>query len=143
LQPVQANPVLEEAGEPGIRSAQRISDLIRRPRVSLQSLAEASGGTVPQAGPDAWTSVEIELKYAGYLQRELAAIEKLKSLADFSLPADLPYLELSSLSTEARHKLDRIRPGSLAQAGRIPGVSPADLQNLVVEVSRQRRIEVA
>jgi tRNA uridine 5-carboxymethylaminomethyl modification enzyme len=86
--------------------------------------------------------VEIELKYAGYLERERQAIEKLQALADFVLPRDLPYLALASLSTEARQKLDRVRPESLAQAGRIPGVSPADLQNLVLEVSR-RRLEVA
>ncbi len=138
LQPTSANQVLDRAGESGIESPQRIADLIRRPRVGLRALADASQIEVPPATDDVWTSVEIELKYAGYLERERLAIKKLQALADFSLPQDLPYLELASLSTEARHKLDRIRPDSLAQAGRIPGVSPSDLQNLVVEVSRQR-----
>ncbi len=138
LQPTSANQVLDRAGESGIESPQRIADLIRRPRVGLRALAAASQIEVPPATDDVWTSVEIELKYAGYLERERLAIKKLQALADFTLPQDLPYLELASLSTEARHKLDRIRPDSLAQAGRIPGVSPSDLQNLVVEVSRQR-----
>ena len=57
----------------------------------------------------------------------------------FALPGELPYLELRSLSTEAREKLDRVRPASLAQAARIPGVSPSDLHNLVVETARWRR----
>jgi tRNA uridine 5-carboxymethylaminomethyl modification enzyme len=142
LQPASVNQVLDRAGESGIESPQRIADLIRRPRVGLRALAEASQTAAPRATDDVWTSVEIELKYAGYLERERLAIKKLQALADFTLPQDLPYLELTSLSTEARHKLDRIRPDSLAQAGRIPGVSPSDLQNLVVEVSRRRR-EVA
>jgi len=138
LQPASVNQVLDRAGESDVESPQRIADLIRRPRVGLRALAESSQAEVPPATDDVWTSVEIELKYAGYLKRERLAIKKLQALADFTLPQDLPYLELTSLSTEARHKLDRIRPDSLAQAGRIPGVSPSDLQNLVVEVSRQR-----
>ena len=88
---------------------------------------------------DALTSVEVELKYVGYLERERAAAARLAEMASFRLPADTPYLELASLATEARQKLDRVRPGSLAQAGRIPGVSPSDLQNLILEVARRRR----
>jgi tRNA uridine 5-carboxymethylaminomethyl modification enzyme len=84
-------------------------------------------------------SVEIELKYAGYLERERAAARRLEELAHFRLPADVPYVELQSLSTEARQKLERVRPTSLAQAARVPGVSPSDLQNLVLEVVRRRR----
>jgi tRNA uridine 5-carboxymethylaminomethyl modification enzyme len=84
-------------------------------------------------------SAEIEIKYKGYLARERAAAEKLAEMANFRLPPDLPYLDLRSLSTEARQKLDRVRPESLAQAGRIPGVSPSDLQNLVLEVVRRGR----
>ena len=61
---------------------------------------------------------------------------------DFALPGDLPYPELASLSFEARQKLERIRPATLAQAARIPGVSPSDLQNLVMEVRKRRSAEV-
>ncbi len=142
LTPAEANRVLDEVDESPIASSQKVAELTRRPRVSLRRLAEATQGPVPSATDDVWTTVEIELKYAGYLERERQAIEKLQALADFVLPRDLPYLALASLSTEARQKLDRVRPESLAQAGRIPGVSPADLQNLVLEVSR-RRLEVA
>ena len=84
-------------------------------------------------------SAEIELKYAGYITREREAATRLAELANFSLPRDLPYAELMSLTTEARQKLDEIRPESLARAGRIPGISPSDLQNLVFEVLRRRR----
>jgi len=68
-----------------------------------------------------------------------AEIKRLSELAAFALPLELPYLELRSLATEARQKLDRIRPTSLAQAARVPGISPSDLHNLVIEATRWRR----
>jgi tRNA uridine 5-carboxymethylaminomethyl modification enzyme len=88
---------------------------------------------------EAYVAVEIELKYEGYLARERAAAARLAELASFALPPELPYLSLRTLSTEARQKLDRVRPTSLAQAARVPGVSPSDLHNLVVETMRWRR----
>jgi len=87
--------------------------------------------------------VEMELKYEGYLARERERAGALQRQAEFALPADLPYPELASLSFEARQKLERIRPATLAQAGRIPGVSPSDLQNLVMEVRKRRGGEPA
>jgi tRNA uridine 5-carboxymethylaminomethyl modification enzyme len=84
-------------------------------------------------------SVETEAKYEGYLEREREMARRMSELAHFRLPAELPYLSFASLSTEARQKLDTVRPDSLARAGRIPGISPSDLQNLVVEVLRHGR----
>ena len=91
----------------------------------------ADDGAVASAG--------IELKYEGYLVREREAAARLAELASFALQPDLPYPDFKSLSTEARQKLQRVRPASLAQAARIPGVSPSDLHNLVVETMRWRR----
>jgi tRNA uridine 5-carboxymethylaminomethyl modification enzyme len=135
-----ANPVLQSFGEREILESQRVSDLARRPRVSLQKLLSAAGfSSSADITEDAWVSAEIELKYEGYLARERQAADRLAELATFRLPADVAYLDLLSLSTEARQKLDRVRPPSLAQAARIPGVSPSDLQNLVLEVIKRRR----
>ena len=120
-------------GEP-----ERVASVARRPGVSLRALLEAAGVTVT-AEDAAVVSAGIELKYDGYLAREREAAARLAELASFALPADLPYVEFKSLATEARQKLDRIRPTSLAQAARIPGVSPSDLHNLVVETARWRR----
>jgi len=120
-------------GEP-----ERVASLARRPGVSLRALLEAAGVMVT-AEDAAVVSAGIELKYDGYLAREREAAARLAELASFALPADLPYVEFKSLATEARQKLDRIRPTSLAQAARIPGVSPSDLHNLVVETARWRR----
>jgi len=137
--PETANPLLEIAGERPIAEPTRVADLARRPRVGLRGLATAAGVMADDIGPDAWLSVEIELRYEGYLARERESAARLAEMASFHLPADLPYEELRCLSTEARQKLSRIRPESLGQAGRIPGVSPADLQGIVSEVVRRRR----
>ncbi len=134
-----ANEVLRQVGERPVSEPQRISELARRPRVTLRALLSTTLDPAPPADDETWNSVEIELKYAGYLERERHAASRVEELANFRLPPDLPYLEIVSLSTEARQKLDRVRPESLAQAGRIPGVSPSDLQNLVVEVVRRRK----
>ena len=135
ITPAQAGPVLAGGS---IATAERLDVLARRPRVSLRELLSAAG--VPGEMSDATVAaVEIELKYDGYLAREREAAARLAELATFSLPEDLRYQELSSLSTEARQKLERIRPTSLAQASRIPGVSPSDLHNLVMESIRWRR----
>ena len=84
-------------------------------------------------------AVEVEVKYEGYVLRERERAERLRKQAQFRLPEEAPFQEFATLSREAREKLSRIRPTNLAQAGRIPGVSPADLQNLVLEVKRWHR----
>jgi tRNA uridine 5-carboxymethylaminomethyl modification enzyme len=134
-----ANAVLAPAGETPIREPQRVADLARRPRVGLKELLATVLKTGLDHAEEVWHWAEIEIKYEGYLQRERQAALKLSELVNFRLPEDLPYLQLHSLSMEARQKLGRIRPESLAQAGRIPGVSPSDLQNLVMEVLRRRQ----
>jgi tRNA uridine 5-carboxymethylaminomethyl modification enzyme len=110
----------------------------KRPGVSLAALLEAAGVGAGLAA-DAMLAAEIEIKYDGYLVREREAAARLAELASFALPADLPYLGLQSVATEARQKLDHVRPTSLAQAARVPGVSPSDLHNLVLEVARWHR----
>jgi tRNA uridine 5-carboxymethylaminomethyl modification enzyme len=117
---------------------ERIAVVAKRPGVSLGALLTAAGAGAGLT-PDAVLAAEIEIKYDGYLQREREAAARLAELASFALPTDLPYLELRSLATEARQKLDQVRPTSLAQAARVPGVTPSDLHNLVLEATRWRR----
>jgi len=125
-----------EVGE--LKSTERVASLVKRPGTSLRALLLAAGVSEPWTD-DALAAAEIELKYEGYLAREKDAAARLAEMTDFALPMDLPYPELKSLSIEARQKLAAVRPASLAQAGRIPGVSPSDLHNLVVETTRWRR----
>ncbi|HST57860.1 MAG TPA: tRNA uridine-5-carboxymethylaminomethyl(34) synthesis enzyme MnmG [Longimicrobium sp.] len=143
--PEQAEPVLQAAGSPLLREPTRLSVLVKRPNVAAAALMEVVGGA-PEGEPhlleEVLTTAEMELRYEGYLLKERARAETMRRQADFPLPEALPYPELASLSFEARQKLDRIRPATLAQAGRIPGVSPSDLQNLVMEVRKRRDLHV-
>jgi tRNA uridine 5-carboxymethylaminomethyl modification enzyme len=137
ITPGAAAPVLAGSGG-ALAEPERVAAVARRPGVSLGQLLEAAGVNVA-ADETAVASAGIELKYDGYLAREREAAARLAELASFVLPADLPYPEFRSLATEARQKLHDVRPTSLAQAARIPGVSPSDLHNLVVETMRWRR----
>ena len=139
LRPDQVNGYLADCNESQILVKQRIGELIKRPKLHLKELFSCSDLDVPEVADESLISAEIELKYAGYLTREREAAKKLAELAGFRLPADIEYAGIESLSTEARQKLAEVRPESLAQAGRIPGVSPSDLQNLVLAVMKLGR----
>src|SRR5213083_2355601 len=136
ITPEQAAGPLEESGT-RLTESERIAVVAKRPGVSLGRLLVATG--IADASVDAVLAAEVEIKYDGYLAREREAAARLAELASFVLPPDLPYLELRTLATEARQKLDRVRPTSLAQAARIPGVTPSDLHNLVLAATRWRR----
>jgi len=137
--PEAVNPLLAEAGTPPLVEATRAVELLRRPRVPARGLAAGGAPFDPDAEGDALAAVEVELKYEGYVRREVERAGRLREQASFELPDDVPYADFLNVSYEAREKLSRIRPASLAQAGRIPGVSPSDLQNLILEVRRWRR----
>ncbi len=134
--------VLERAGSAPLAHAVKVVDLARRQHVSLGDLLAAAGvgGSLPT---DAVVTAELEIKYAGYFERERTQAARLRRMGEFALPAELPYDSLRSLSFEARQKLGALRPRTLAQASRVPGVSPTDLQNLVLEVERWRRAGAA
>jgi tRNA uridine 5-carboxymethylaminomethyl modification enzyme len=140
LKPAQVAAVLEKAGSDPLSEPTNAAAILKRPRVRAEDLLTLAGqGELARAAGEALPAVETELKYAGYVARERERAERLREQAGFQLDEDLPYHEFVTLSHEAREKLLRVRPGSLAQAGRIPGVSPADLQNLVLQVKRWRR----
>ncbi len=139
LTPAVAQAVLTSAASQPITEPTRALDLLRRPRVRAEALYSSTGpGRAPLARADALAAVEIELKYEGYVARERERARKLRERANILLDNDLQYMGFLTLSHEAREKLDRVRPETLAQAARIPGVSPADLQNLVLELRRRR-----
>jgi tRNA uridine 5-carboxymethylaminomethyl modification enzyme len=135
-----ANAVLEGAGERPVDEPQRAAVLLQRPPVSLDALREGVPGA-PEVASEVAHSVEVEVKYAGYVARERERAERLREQARFRIPEALDYEGLVTLSTEGREKLAQVRPTTLAQAGRVPGVSAADLQNLVMEVRKGRRSE--
>jgi tRNA uridine 5-carboxymethylaminomethyl modification enzyme len=137
VRPGQVASLLERSGSAAIPHSMKIAELARRQEVSLAALFVAAGiDDAPQG--EAVVTAELELKYAGYFTREREAADRMRRMGDFALAVELPYHEMKSLSTEARQKLAHRRPSSLAMAARIPGVSPNDLQNLVLEVARWR-----
>lgn len=138
IRPDQADPYLVAIGGSPLAHSVKVAEVARRQGVSLADLFVATGVGV-NLSRDAVQTAELEIKYSGYFERERVQAEKMRRLGDLVLDAALPYGEMRSLSHEARQKLLAIRPRTLAQASRIPGVSPSDLQNLVLETSRQKQ----
>jgi tRNA uridine 5-carboxymethylaminomethyl modification enzyme len=137
IRPEEAAPVLTAAASAPLVHAVRLSELARRQNVALGDLFRVLGvgGDLPA---DAVISTELELKYSAYFDRERTQADKLRRMGDFPLDAALPYGEMFSLSTEARQKLTHLQPRTLAQAAGAPGVSPTDVQNLVIEIEKRR-----
>ncbi len=138
IAPDVAAPVLTRVASSPLAHAVRVAEVARRQDVSLHELFRAVdvGAHLPA---DAVVSTELELKYAGYFERERTQADRLRRLGSFPLDDALPYESMHSLSLEARQKLARLRPRTLAQAAGVPGVSPTDLQNLVIEIEKRRR----
>lgn len=133
--PAVANRLLESSASSPISEPVRLSELARRPEVELARLLSATGYETID-GEGEWAA--IELRYRGYMEREREMAGKMVEMEEFGIPETLEFSDLESLSYEAREKLTRHRPSSLGQAGRIPGVTPSDLQNLVMEVLKAR-----
>jgi tRNA uridine 5-carboxymethylaminomethyl modification enzyme len=133
LQPDLANPILIAAGSSPVVANHRAADLARRPGVGLADLLRKAGAS---PGDVEWA--DIELKYAGYLQRERASAARLAQMESLAIPDEMPYSSLHGLSIEARQRLSAAQPATLGQAARISGVSPSDLQNLVAALLRAR-----
>ena len=131
------NALLEEAGSAPLTTGSTLADLLRRPQLSYGALAPVDGERPAMARRDAET-MENEIKYAGYIQKQEDAARKLKKMDDMPLPADLDYKSIPGLRLEAAQKLDAIRPLSLGQAERISGVNPADVTVLVIWLGQKR-----
>ncbi len=129
---------LNAHGQPEAPGALGAEELLRRPGITLDDLTALSPelSDAPQAARE---QAEIDIKYEGYLQKEQQQIEKAKAMEDALLPEDAPYDQLDALRLEARQKLSRQKPRSLAAASRIPGVSPADIAVLMVWLKRGQK----
>ena len=126
----QANPYLASVGSSAITESKKLADLATRPEVELKELLKiVPRGTYSKEEVE---SVEISIRYRGYIERELAMAEKLHRLEDLKIPEDFDFGRVSGLTIECRQKLAKYRPRTLAQASRIPGVSPADISVLLV-----------
>jgi tRNA uridine 5-carboxymethylaminomethyl modification enzyme len=128
---------LEPYGE-DLKQSVSLADLLKRPRLPytlIETMAPASSDA-----PFSWPmEIEIEIKYAGYIERQKGQVDQVEKLDKMKLPKSLDYATLENLSKEAREKLSRIKPETLGQASRIAGVSPADVSVLLVVLSAKRR----
>ncbi len=133
----QVDAQLIAAGTSPLAHAVKVADVAKRQGVSLAALLKATGVS-EELSREALVTVGLELKYAGYFIKERLAADRLRKMGEYVLPSDARYEEMRTLSFESRQKLAARKPLSLAQAASVPGVSPADLQNLILEIERSR-----
>jgi len=131
----QVQELLISHGSSPINTATTLADLIRRPELAYELLA-AIDIDRPYLSDDVIEQVNINIKYDGYIKRQLKQVEQFKKLENKKIPEDIDYMAVPSLSTEARQKLSKLRPISIGQASRIAGVSPADVSVLLVYISQ-------
>jgi tRNA uridine 5-carboxymethylaminomethyl modification enzyme len=142
VKPQEINSKLETLGTTPLREGCKVSDLIARPQITLQNLS----GIIPELKEELdrpinrkeeiAEAVEIKLKYKGYIERERLIADKMHRLEDIKIKGHFDYSQIHELSTECRQKLVRVDPETLAQASRIPGVSPSDINVLLILLGR-------
>lgn len=133
----RVNAFLREHGSTEITTGIKLSELLRRPELSYSALAEIDAER-PNLSHGVALSVEIGVKYEGYIRRELAEVERQRRLEEKRLPDGIDYFKVTGIRSEAAEKLDKIRPTSLGQASRISGVSPADISVLLIYLSARK-----
>ena len=136
IEPKDANKYLEEMGTAAIKQRGPLAQLVARPQLQLEGILSNLGNDVPVFSEEIWEQVEITEKYAGYIDKELEQVAKLKRLENLRIPSGFSFERITALSMESRQKLQRIQPETLGQASRISGVSPADVQILMVHLGR-------
>ena len=130
--------LLEKYGTAPIKNGARLSDLLKRPQLSYEALAEIDPER-PDLPQDVQEQVNIQIKYAGYIDQQLKQVEQFKKLEGRLLPMELDYQTIQGLRLEARQKLNLVRPENLGQASRITGVSPADISVLLIYMEQMKR----
>lgn len=142
VKPREVNAFLESIGTTPLREGCKIFDLIARPQINMANLSEISPqlkellDTAPNRKEEIIEAAEIKMKYKGYIEREKMIADKMHRLEDIKIRGRFKYSEMLQLSTEARQKLEKINPETLAQASRIPGVSPSDINVMLVLLGR-------
>lgn len=138
LQPDVVNPFLEEKGSTPVKSGISLLELLKRPETTYDDAAVIDD-VRPKLSAHQKTMMEVQIKYEGYIIKQQQQIEKFKKLEHKKLPSDLDYFSIEGLRIEARQKLDALRPVSVGQASRISGVSPADINVLLIWLEKMRR----
>ena len=141
IQPTpEVNATLAQLGTPEIRTPTALADIVARPRTSIADVVDRFApdkfGRLPL---ETRTRAEIRIRYAGYIRRQHQMVKRFEGLERIRIPADIDYAEIAALSTEVREKLNAVQPATLAQASRIPGVTPAAISILMVGLAGKFR----
>ena len=136
--PAEINPLLEQWGTTKVEGSISLLELLKRPQVSYEGLA-AVDKSRPALAQHIVDHLEVQIKYEGYIRKQLQQIEKFKRLEDKKLNENIDYSQIEGLRIEAKEKLEKFRPLSIGQASRISGVSPADINVLLIYLEKHRR----
>ena len=138
LKPGIINPILEEKGSNPVDQAYRASQILTRPNIDLDTLSKIDviNEKVSSYNEEVQEQAEINIKYKGYIDKERENVAKLSRMENIKIPSNFDFTQVSSLSMEARQKMNKIKPTTIAQASRISGVSPADINVLLVYLGR-------
>ena len=133
----RVNEILLSLGSSTIKKPQSLKEILRRPEISYSALSLLPGGdSAPELLEDVLTQIEMEIKYEGYIKRQIEQIEKFRKVENLGIPEGFSYDDIPGLSKEIVQKLSRVRPGSLGQASRISGITPAAISVLMVYLKR-------
>ncbi len=138
ITPSEAAEFLENLGSSPLKNRTTLCDILRRPEITYENLAMIDKDR-PQLSEHIIAQLSVTVKYQGYIDKQMQQINRFKKLEDKLLPQDLDYLSMDGLRIEARQKLDALRPISVGQAGRISGVSPADINVLLITIEKMNR----
>ncbi len=141
VKPSEANGTLSRVSSSPLEEAMSLEQLLRRPEVSYTDIVEIeknAGRVTPEVPPKVAEQVEIATKYAGYITKQEQEVERLLRLEERRIPQDFDFESIRQLSTEGRQKLCKVRPTTIGQAGRIPGVTPADISILLISLEQVR-----
>lgn len=142
VKPKDINSALESLGTTPLREGCKLIDLVARPQINLQNLSELVPelkqliASLPNRNDETAEAAEIKMKYKGYIERERMVADKMHRLENIKIKGHFKYSEMEQISTEARQKLAKIDPETLAQASRIPGVSPSDINIMLILMNR-------
>ena len=143
VRPDEVNTTLETLGSQPLRQGQKLYDLVLRPQVSIMQLCECLPGLKDRVGElsparreEIVEAAEIRIKYKGYIEREQLVADKLQRLERVRIKGKFDYLSIHQISTEGRQKLAAIDPETIGQASRIPGISPSDINILLLLLGR-------
>ncbi|WP_018754110.1 tRNA uridine-5-carboxymethylaminomethyl(34) synthesis enzyme MnmG [Paenibacillus sanguinis] len=142
VRPSEINALLESVGSAPIQDGSNLLTILRRPEVSYEGISQVSPSEI-ELDEDMQEQVEIQIKYAGYIEKQLLHVEKLQKMEKKKLPERINYDDIQGLAMEARQKLAKIRPISIGQASRISGVTPADISILLVYLEHFNRVTAA